>query len=58
MPGGKLLYATCSLEREENEDVVKRLLAQNTGLRCERAIWRIPGRDEGDGFYAALISSR
>lgn len=56
MPDGKLLYATCSLEREENEDVVKRLLMENSGLRCERAIWRIPGRDEGDGFYAALIS--
>jgi 16S rRNA (cytosine967-C5)-methyltransferase len=55
-PGGKLLYATCSLEREENEDVIKRLLTEHTGLRCERELWRIPGRDEGDGFYAAVIS--
>ncbi len=54
--GGKLLYATCSLEREENEAVVAQFLAQHPDLKCERETWRLPGRDEGDGFYAALIS--
>ncbi len=47
-PGGKLVYSTCSLEREENEDVV-------AGLPVTRTMWRIPGRDEGDGFFAAVI---
>ncbi len=32
-PRGKLLYATCSLEREENEDVVRRFCAEAPG--CE-----------------------
>ncbi len=55
-PGGKLVYATCSLEHEENEDVVKEVLAQFVALRCKKEVYRLPGRDEGDGFYAAVIA--
>jgi 16S rRNA (cytosine967-C5)-methyltransferase len=47
-PGGKLVYSTCSLEREENEDIVAGLPVVSTHLR-------LPGRDPGDGFYAATI---
>jgi len=47
-PGGRLVYATCSLEREENEDIVKGLPVTATHLR-------LPGRDPGDGFFAAVI---
>ncbi len=54
-PGGKLLYATCSLEPEENEEVTRGLLRIRPGLHCEREVWRLPGRDEGDGFYAAVL---
>jgi 16S rRNA (cytosine967-C5)-methyltransferase len=55
-PGGLLVYATCSLEWEENEGVVSRLLNRHGELRVERELWRLPGRDEGDGFYAAALS--
>ena len=47
-PGGRLVYATCSLEREENEDVV-------AGLPVRSTLHRLPGRDPGDGFFAAVI---
>lgn len=55
-PGGHLLYATCSLEPEENEDVIASVLAAHPRLRCEREVWRLPGREAGDGFYGALIT--
>ena len=57
-PEGRLLYSTCSLEREENEAVLEKTLSENAEVECEKRLWRIPGRDEGDGFFAALLRFR
>jgi 16S rRNA (cytosine967-C5)-methyltransferase len=48
-PGGRMVYATCSLEREENQDAVAGFPVMGTQMR-------VPGRDSGDGFFAAVIS--
>jgi 16S rRNA (cytosine967-C5)-methyltransferase len=54
---GRLVYATCSLEKEENEEVVRRVLHSRNDAKLLKEQWRLPGREPGDGFYAAVITS-
>ncbi len=54
-PNGIVVYATCSVEPEENVDVVQAVLAENPGWRISRQLERLPGRNAGDGFFAVQI---
>ena len=64
-PGGLMMYATCSLEPEENEEVVDRLLAERSDLEPApsavdgqwRRLW-LPGESPGDGFFAARMRKK
>ena len=60
-PGGRLLYATCSLSRRENEDVVARFLAAQPEFTADpahpaRTIF--PAQHDSDGFFVASMRRR
>jgi 16S rRNA (cytosine967-C5)-methyltransferase len=52
---GVIVYSTCSLEREENEEVVRELADSMSILRLEEEKFSLPFRDNFDGAYAAKM---
>jgi 16S rRNA (cytosine967-C5)-methyltransferase len=54
-PGGVLVYSTCSLEPEENEQILRRILAEASSLRLKVKKYSLPFRDGFDGAYAARL---
>lgn len=54
-PEGILVYSTCSVEVEENEDVVQQLLGQMSILQVEEEKRSIPFQDNFDGAFAARL---
>ena len=67
-PGGKMLYSTCSIFKEENEVQVRGFLERHAEAReisLEGVKWGaarpqgrqiLPGSDNMDGFYYALLT--
>lgn len=65
-PGGRLLYATCSVLKDENERQIDAFLARTPDASpADLPAWhgrasgagrqRLPGEDGGDGFYYAAL---
>ena len=57
-PGGKLLYSTCTINRRENEENAQWFAGNYPEFSLVREQQRLPGKDEGDGFYLALFRRR
>lgn len=56
-PGGRLIYGTCSVLRDEGEDVIAGFLAEHPEFVVHGEPMRTwPQRDDCDGFYAATLS--
>ena len=54
-PGGVIIYSTCSLESEENSDLVKEFLAANDSFKLETERQLLPFADNVDGAYVARL---
>lgn len=52
---GVLVYSTCSLEREENQAVVREFLDQHPDFKLEREVEITPFEHEMDGAYCARL---
>jgi 16S rRNA (cytosine967-C5)-methyltransferase len=68
-PGGRLVYAVCSTEPEETDEVLRPFLAAHPELELDElpawarpfadadAVRTEPARDRADGFFAAVLRS-
>jgi 16S rRNA (cytosine967-C5)-methyltransferase len=54
--GGRLVYATCSLLAEENEDQVAAFLSRHPEYAQREVLSLSPARDNTDGFFAAVLA--
>lgn len=55
-PEGRLVYSTCSIEPDENHDLVTGFIEKNPDWELTEEKQALPFRDESDGAYAARIS--
>lgn len=55
-PGGRLVYSTCSVEPDENHDLITRFVENHSEWKVDAEHQALPFRDQSDGAYAAKIT--
>lgn len=56
--GGMLLYSTCTINKEENEDMVSEFLKTHTDFEIQEKILLCPHKDKTDGFFICLMKRK
>lgn len=54
-PGGRLVYATCTFSREENEDTISAFLDRHRGFSCGQMRRMYPHTSPGEGQFMAVL---
>jgi len=54
-PGGCLVYSTCSIEPEENQDIIKKFLNNEPQFCLNAEEYYLPTMNAGDGGYMARL---
>ena len=54
-PGGKMVYATCSLYSQENELQVQKFLAKHPEFTLEEEKYVYPSEHDSDGFFMSRL---
>lgn len=57
-PGGRLVYSTCSIDRQEDREVVESFLAEHSEFSLVEDYLALPHIEQADGAYAALMIRR
>jgi len=54
-PGGRLVYSTCSLELEENQEIVQQFVQEHRDFKLQQERELLPFVEAVDGAYVAVL---
>lgn len=54
-PHTRIVYTTCSLEKEENEDQARAFIERHAGWRIAQESFTLPDLERGGGYAAVLV---